>query len=104
MRLGCSERRARAGHHLGEATMTYDDITVHGTVAPGFEGVRDAYAAVLAEDSTEPGSQLAVRVHGRTVVGLWAGDGIDADSRVSWTWTAPSPRTGPSSPREARTR
>ncbi|MFE7704394.1 hypothetical protein ACFU6I_01005 [Streptomyces sp. NPDC057486] len=22
--------------------MTYDDITVHGTVAPGFEGVRDA--------------------------------------------------------------
>ncbi|MCX4533489.1 hypothetical protein OHA79_26620 [Streptomyces sp. NBC_00841] len=48
--------------------MTDDDITVHGTVAPGFEGVRDAYAAVLAEDSTEPGSQLAVRVHGRTVV------------------------------------
>ncbi|MGW1550700.1 hypothetical protein [Streptomyces sp. NPDC002346] len=35
--------------------MTYDDVTVHGTVAPGFEGVRDAYAAVLAEDSTEPG-------------------------------------------------
>jgi CubicO group peptidase (beta-lactamase class C family) len=60
--------------------MTYDDITVHGTVAPGFEGVRDAYAAVLAEDSTEPGSQLAVRLHGRTVVDLWAGDGIDADS------------------------
>lgn len=52
--------------------MTYDDITVRGTVAPGFEGVRDAYAAVLAEDSTEPGSQLAVRMHGRTVVDLWA--------------------------------
>lgn len=57
-----------------------NDITVHGTVAPGFEGVRDAYAAVLAEDTTEPGSQLAVRLHGRTVVDLWAGDGIEADS------------------------
>ncbi|WP_442811114.1 serine hydrolase domain-containing protein [Streptomyces sp. NBC_01217] len=57
-----------------------NDITVHGTVAPGFEGVRDAYAAVLAEDTTEPGSQLAVRLHGRTVVDLWSGDGIEADS------------------------
>ncbi|MET7859141.1 serine hydrolase domain-containing protein [Streptomyces sp. NPDC005318] len=57
-----------------------NDITVHGTVAPGFEGVRETYAAVLAEDTTEPGSQLAVRLHGRTVVDLWAGDGIEADS------------------------
>ncbi|WP_411084870.1 hypothetical protein [Streptomyces sp. 061-3] len=60
--------------------MTNDNITVHGTVASGFEGVRDAYAAVLAEDTTEPGSQLAVRLHGRTVVDLWAGNGIEADS------------------------
>ncbi|MDF6044086.1 beta-lactamase family protein [Streptomyces sp. JH14] len=57
-----------------------NDITVHGTVAPGFEGVRGTYAAVLAEDTTEPGSQLAVLLHGRTVVDLWAGDGIEADS------------------------
>ncbi|MGW0854847.1 serine hydrolase domain-containing protein [Streptomyces sp. NPDC002690] len=59
--------------------MTYD-ITVHGTVAPGFEDVRDTFAAVLAEDTTEPGSQLAVRLHGRTVVDLWAGEGVEATS------------------------
>lgn len=56
------------------------DITVHGTTAPGFEEVRDTFEAVLAEDTTEPGSQLAVRLHGRTVVDLWAGEGIDATS------------------------
>lgn len=59
--------------------MTYD-ITVHGTVAPGFEGVRDAFGTVLAEDTTEPGSQLSVRLRGRTVVDLWAGEGLEATS------------------------
>ncbi|MEU1089510.1 serine hydrolase domain-containing protein [Streptomyces sp. NPDC005576] len=55
-------------------------ITVHGTVAPGFEGVRDTFGEVLAEDTTEPGSQLSVRLRGRTVVDLWAGEGIGATS------------------------
>lgn len=55
-------------------------ITVHGTVAAGFEGVREEFAAVLAEDHTEPGGQLAVFHHGRPVVDLWAGDGISGDS------------------------
>ncbi|MEU0298968.1 serine hydrolase domain-containing protein [Streptomyces sp. NPDC006175] len=55
-------------------------ITVHGTVAAGFEGVREEFAAVLAADHTEPGSQLSVYHHGRLVVDLWAGEGIDGDS------------------------
>lgn len=55
-------------------------ITVRGTVAAGFEGVREEYAAVLAADHTEPGSQLAVYHRGRLVVDLWAGEGITGDS------------------------
>ncbi|MFH9618741.1 serine hydrolase domain-containing protein [Streptomyces pratensis] len=59
----------------GEST-----ITVHGTVAAGFENVREEFAAVLAADHTEPGGQLAVYHHGRPVVDLWAGEGIAGDS------------------------
>lgn len=61
-------------------TDTSNTVTVHGTVAAGFEGVREEFAAVLAADHTEPGSQLAVYHHGRRVVDLWAGEGIAADS------------------------
>ncbi|MFD8690542.1 serine hydrolase domain-containing protein [Streptomyces sp. NPDC059651] len=56
------------------------DITVHGTVAAGYEAVRDEFAAVLTEEHNEPGAQLAVYRHGEPVVDLWAGDGIDGDS------------------------
>ncbi|MEU2924471.1 serine hydrolase domain-containing protein [Streptomyces sp. NPDC007251] len=55
-------------------------ITVHGTVADGFEGVREEFAAVLAEERDDPGAQLVVYRHGRRVVDLWGGDGIDGDS------------------------
>ncbi|MCX5410888.1 serine hydrolase domain-containing protein [Streptomyces sp. NBC_00059] len=61
-------------------TDTDGTITVHGTVAAGFEGVREEFAAVLAADHTEPGGQLAVYQDGRLVVDLWAGEGIDGDS------------------------
>ena len=47
---------------------------VHGTVAPGFEPVRDAFARTLAAHPEPAGAQLAVRHHGRTVVDLWAPD------------------------------
>lgn len=57
-----------------------DTINVHGTVAAGFEAVREEFAAVLAEEPNEPGSQLAVHQDGRPVVDLWAGEGIDGDS------------------------
>lgn len=54
---------------------------VQGTVAEGFEGVREEFAAALAEDGhNEPGSQLAVYHHGRPVVDLWAGDGFSGDT------------------------
>ncbi|OIJ84922.1 EstA family serine hydrolase [Streptomyces sp. MUSC 14] len=55
-------------------------IDVHGTVAEGFEGVREEFAAVLDEERDDPGAQLVVYRHGRRVVDLWGGDGIDGDS------------------------
>ncbi|MEO3856939.1 serine hydrolase domain-containing protein [Acrocarpospora sp. B8E8] len=55
-------------------------ITVRGAVAPGFEGVREAFEDVVAEGPDEPGAQLAVYRDGQQVVDLWAGDGIAGDS------------------------
>lgn len=43
-------------------------IDVHGTVAQGFEGVREEFASVLAEERDDPGAQLVVYRHGRRVV------------------------------------
>ncbi|MFI9341098.1 serine hydrolase domain-containing protein [Streptomyces sp. NPDC052773] len=57
--------------------MTYD---VHGTVAEGFEEVREEFAAHLAGERHDPGAQLVVQLHGRRVVDLWGGEGIDGDS------------------------
>ncbi len=54
--------------------------SVHGTVAAGFEGVRREFATVVAEESGEPGTQLAVYLRGRQVVDLWAGEGVRGDS------------------------
>lgn len=53
---------------------------VQGTVAEGFEGVREEFTAVLAEELHEPGAQLAAYLDGRQVVDLWAGAGITGDS------------------------
>lgn len=53
---------------------------VHGTVAEGFEEVRDEFAAFLAAETHEPGAQLVAHHHGRRVVDLWAGEGLDGDS------------------------
>jgi hypothetical protein len=52
----------------GERRMPID---VHGTVAEGFEGVREEFAAVLAAERDDPGAQLVVYRHGRRVVDLW---------------------------------
>ncbi|MFG2003917.1 serine hydrolase domain-containing protein [Spirillospora sp. NPDC048911] len=55
---------------------------VQGTVAEGFETVRDAFAEVVtAEPSLS--AQLAVHVHGRQVVDLWTGDGVAGDSLLA---------------------
>jgi CubicO group peptidase (beta-lactamase class C family) len=54
-------------------------IEVRGTAEPGFEGVRDEFAAFLSEQDTDPGAQLAVRHRGRLVADLWGGD-VDGGS------------------------
>ena len=48
------------------------ETTVHGRVAAGFEGVRDAFAANFAERG-DVGAAVAVYRHGVPVVDLWGG-------------------------------
>ncbi|MFD0902441.1 serine hydrolase domain-containing protein [Actinomadura sediminis] len=52
---------------------------VQGTVADGFEAVREEFAAAVAEDGAS-GAQLAAYAGGRKVVDLWAGDGVTGDT------------------------
>jgi CubicO group peptidase (beta-lactamase class C family) len=47
-------------------------VDIHGTVAPGFEPVRDAFAANF-EAGAEIGASFAATVEGRFVVDIWAG-------------------------------
>ncbi|MFJ6352980.1 serine hydrolase domain-containing protein [Streptomyces sp. NPDC054835] len=56
---------------------------VHGTVAPGFESVREEFAGVVADEARDGGAQLAVYHRGRRVVDLWGGDGVDGDSLLA---------------------
>ncbi|MGI5337226.1 serine hydrolase domain-containing protein [Streptomyces sp. CA-181903] len=56
------------------------DAIVHGTVAEGYEPVREVFAATLAEERAGHAAQLAAYVHGRRVVDLWGGPEIDGDS------------------------
>jgi len=53
---------------------------IHGTVADGFEAVREEFAAFVAGELPDYEGQLCAYVHGRKVVDLWAGDGNDAES------------------------
>lgn len=46
---------------------------IHGTVADGFEAVREEFAAVVAGERADYEGQLCAYVHGRRVVDLWAG-------------------------------
>lgn len=57
-------------------------MNVHGTVAAGFEPVRDAFAAAF-DGKSEMGAALAVRHHGHPVVDLWGGV---ADARTGADW------------------
>ncbi|MFE0513080.1 serine hydrolase domain-containing protein [Streptomyces sp. NPDC058964] len=56
------------------------EITVHGTVAGGFEAVREEFAAFAATERADYEGQLCAYVHGRRVVDLWVGEGVDGDS------------------------
>jgi CubicO group peptidase (beta-lactamase class C family) len=53
---------------------------IHGTVADGFEAVREEFAAFVAAERPDYEGQVAAYVHGRRVVDLWAGPGAGADS------------------------
>ncbi|MBL1104754.1 beta-lactamase family protein [Streptomyces sp. 5-8] len=55
-------------------------ITVQGTVAEGFEPVREEFAAVAAGEGDDYEGQLCAYVHGRRVVDLWTGAGVTGDS------------------------
>ncbi|MGW7380119.1 serine hydrolase domain-containing protein [Streptomyces sp. NPDC054794] len=55
------------------------EITVHGTVAEGYEPVREEFTAFVATERVDYEGQLCAYVHGRRVVDLWAGDGVDGD-------------------------
>ncbi|MFG2548393.1 serine hydrolase domain-containing protein [Streptomyces sp. NPDC048581] len=53
---------------------------IHGTVADGFEEVREEFAAFVGRELPDYEGQLCAYVHGRKVVDLWTGDGCEADS------------------------
>ncbi len=60
--------------------MSVDAVEVHGTVAPGFERVADAFATNFVENG-EVGAACAVRVGGDEVVDIWAGVADPATGR-----------------------
>ncbi|MGW0709927.1 serine hydrolase domain-containing protein [Streptomyces sp. NPDC002643] len=63
-------------------------VTVHGTVAEGYETVRERFTAFVETERADYEGQLTAYVHGRRVVDLWAAPdgqldavpGPDADS------------------------
>ena len=62
--------------------MTDGSIKIHGTIAPGFEGVRDAFAANFAS-AGELGASFAIFKDGDYLVDVWAGH---KDARKSENW------------------
>lgn len=58
------------------------DIVVHGTVAPGFEGVREALANNL-RSGADVGASAAVTVDGQLVADVWGGH-IDEAATQPW--------------------
>ncbi|MFI6522258.1 serine hydrolase domain-containing protein [Spirillospora sp. NPDC050679] len=56
------------------------EFEIHGTVAGGYESVREEFAAAVAAENGESGAQLAVYADGRRVVDLWAGEGVAGDT------------------------
>lgn len=53
---------------------------IQGTVADGFDAVREEFAAFVAGERSDYEGQLCVYVGCRRVVDLWAGDGVEAGS------------------------
>lgn len=65
------------------ATVPFDPGTIHGSVAPGFEPVAEAFRENF-ERRGERGAACAVYVRGEKVVDLWGGY-RDPDARAPWT-------------------
>ncbi|MEV4800177.1 serine hydrolase domain-containing protein [Nonomuraea sp. NPDC049421] len=55
-------------------------MNVYGTVADGFEPVREEFTATVAEQDGQAGAQLTAYVRGRRVVDLWSGDEAGGDT------------------------
>ncbi len=55
-------------------------VNVNGTVAAGWEPVREEFAAFVAAEAHSPESQFVVYRDGRRVVDLWAGEDTAADT------------------------
>ncbi|MFJ7202019.1 serine hydrolase domain-containing protein [Streptomyces sp. NPDC098789] len=55
-------------------------VQVDGTVAAGWEPVRETFAAFALAEETSPEAQLAVHHQGRRVVDLWAGEDTAGDT------------------------
>src|SRR5712692_10286428 len=78
--------------------MSDGQIMIHGTCAPGFEPVKDAFSANFAERD-EIGAGFAVTAGGELVVNIWAGWADPARS-VRWqentltnVWSTTKPMT-----------
>ncbi|QMU68409.1 serine hydrolase domain-containing protein [Streptacidiphilus sp. P02-A3a] len=57
-----------------------DQHTTHGTVATGFEAVREEFHAVAAAEGGDYAAQLTIYHQGKQVVDLWTGPEISGDS------------------------
>jgi CubicO group peptidase (beta-lactamase class C family) len=66
------DERTAAAEVEGVPVAGLEGISVGGTVADGFEGVREAFVANFAEHG-EVGAGFSLVVDGRTVVDLWGG-------------------------------
>ncbi|SEF16095.1 serine hydrolase domain-containing protein [Jiangella alba] len=56
------------------------EMEIYGTVADGFEAVRDEFAAAMAAGGDAAEAQLSAYLNGRKVVDLWAGEGVTGDT------------------------
>ncbi|MEU3736185.1 MULTISPECIES: serine hydrolase domain-containing protein [unclassified Streptomyces] len=56
------------------------EIKVQGTVAAGYEAVREEFGALLAGERPDHASQLSAHVRGKQVVDLWVGPDTDGDT------------------------
>ena len=73
-------------------------VVVQGTVAPGFEAVREEFQRNFAQRG-ELGAACAVYRRGQCVVDLWGASAIktlgNPGRKIPWCWCFPRPRASP---------